>query len=178
MSQTSSGGGSQLELQKSLSEINGPQLDLKNSFSEAETRTKSQYSGAYPRVTGFDISMDEEILELLAEIDRGGSGIDINGLTHAYLYNNKFYNCTSNIAGSGGYVVDEDNSSLASSPFTNAGSGDFTVDTQVKAAGFPAYVGGSQITTTPTYIDVGAAQRQEPAGGGSTVIIARPKRLL
>ena len=108
----------------------------------------------------------------------GGSGIDINGLTHAYLYNNKFYNCTSNIAGSGGYVVDEDNSSLASSPFTNAGSGDFTVDTQVKAAGFPAYVGGSQITTTPTYIDVGAAQRQEPAGGGSTVIIARPKRLL
>ena len=47
-------------------------------------------------------------------------------------------------------------------------SDDFTVDDSVKSAGHPSYIGGTAITSTPTHIDTGAAQREESGGGGLT----------
>ena len=52
--------------------------------------------------------------------------------------------------------------------YTNRGGRDFSVGTNVKAMGFPLqsrFVGANR-TATKSYVDIGAAQRQE-AGGGS-----------
>ena len=52
----------------------------------------------------------------------------------------------------------------SSSPFGNPSTNDFSVSTEAKEQGFPQLVNGS-ITTN--FQDVGAAQREEPTGGGS-----------
>ena len=53
--------------------------------------------------------------------------------------------------------------------FTNSGAGDYSIGTNLKAQGYPLggtlYVG--KTSTTYSYIDPGAAQRVEPAGGGT-----------
>ena len=50
--------------------------------------------------------------------------------------------------------------------FTNAGTGDFTVGTNMKAVGVGYYPLGAD-TLPISYMDIGAAQRVEPSGGGS-----------
>jgi len=63
---------------------------------------------------------------------------------------------------------------LSSNPFTNAGSGDFSLNSTAgggaacKAAGFP----GAMIGGGTGYVDIGALQHQD-AGGGSSTIIAQ-----
>lgn len=52
--------------------------------------------------------------------------------------------------------------------YTNAAGLDFSIGVNTKAAGFPdsaEYIGAGQ-STTYSYVDIGAAQREEPAGGG------------
>jgi hypothetical protein len=53
--------------------------------------------------------------------------------------------------------------------YADATNKDFSAGTGVKAEGFPdstRKVGGNPATGTTSYVDIGAAQRQEPAGGG------------
>lgn len=52
--------------------------------------------------------------------------------------------------------------------YANASGADFSVGVAAKALGFPGLLRGS---STTTYVDIGAAQRQEAAGGGATLFI-------
>lgn len=57
--------------------------------------------------------------------------------------------------------------------YTDAANGDFSVGTNVRAKGFPdatRYIGANQ-SLTRSYVDIGAAQRQEAASGGGGAII-------
>lgn len=74
-----------------------------------------------------------------------------------------------NAVGAGDHDV-----TLSADPFTNAGSGDFSLNNTagggaaLRAAGFPgAYLGG----LTTGYLDIGAVQHQSVAGGGG---LSRP----
>ncbi len=55
--------------------------------------------------------------------------------------------------------------------YTSTGGNDFSIGTNLKAQGYP--LGGTlpvgTTSSTYSYVDPGAAQRQEPAGGGGTV---------
>jgi hypothetical protein len=52
---------------------------------------------------------------------------------------------------------------LTADPFTDPSNGNFEVDTTLKALGFPSSYPG---ISTNQFIDIGAAQREEPTGGG------------
>lgn len=113
-----------------------------------------------------NILVENNIFEGLS--GSGAIGIDAPFTPENGIYrNNKAFNCTTafNITN---YSLSENNSTLSSSPFTDPSNNDFTVNDSVKAAGFPSYIGGRHFTSTPTYIDVGAAQRQETSGGGGS----------
>lgn len=64
--------------------------------------------------------------------------------------------------------------------YTAASSGNFSLGTNLKAQGYPLagtrYVGKTSITYS--YIDPGAAQREEPAGGGISLINRRDNSLM
>lgn len=83
------------------------------------------------------------------------------------IINNSFYNCTSNILNITETFSIFDKGTLAGSGFTAGGSHDLTATTALKAIGYPGTLENVALTG---YLDVGALQRQEPAGGGSTVI--------
>ena len=57
--------------------------------------------------------------------------------------------------------------------YTNAATGDFSIGTNLKAKGYPLagslYVG--KTSTTYSYVDPGASQRQESAGGGGGPLV-------
>ena len=91
----------------------------------------------------------------------GGIGYDTADGSNMYLYSNRAYNNTTNFD-TAGAVVDSDNSATAASALTNPGAGDFSVGTDLKAGAYPTSFKG---TSTNQYMDIGAAQRQEPAGG-------------
>lgn len=56
-----------------------------------------------------------------------------------------------------------DNDTAIAASFTNAAGGDFSIGTALKALGFPAGILG---TSSTSYVDIGAVQRQEAAAGG------------
>ncbi len=78
-------------------------------------------------------------------------------------------NCASfnNTKLAGTYMIDSGAIALSASPFTNAGSGDFSLNTTsgggaaCRAAGIPGTLGSST-----GHADVGAIQHADPAGGG------------
>jgi hypothetical protein len=86
-----------------------------------------------------------------------------------HLVGNAYYNCTANISGITETFAIFDNGSLGSAAFTAPGSQDFSVGTVAKALGFPGKF--ENTSAYQGYLDVGAVQRQEPAGGGSTYVI-------
>jgi len=90
----------------------------------------------------------------------GGKGVDVAG-NNATLLSNRFYNCTTNMTLTGNPAINEDNSSLSASGFTNAATGDFTPTTEVTATAFP-----SAYSTTTNYLDHGAVQKEAGGGGG------------
>lgn len=87
-------------------------------------------------------------------------------LAHGYCDFNNYYNNTSGTilnatAGANDTAVDP--------TFTNAGSADFSIGTNMKATGFPStsrFVGANK-SATKSYVDIGAAQRQESGGGAA-----------
>lgn len=83
-----------------------------------------------------------------------------------WCFNN---NTKDNTSGDTPTAGGRDNPSLTPS-YTNAASDDFSIATNLKGKGYPEggalYVGRN--SATYSYVDIGAAQRQEPAGAGTT----------
>lgn len=79
-------------------------------------------------------------------------------------HNNVFYNNTSG-ATLPTTISAMTGTSTANPAFTNAGSGDYSVGTAMKAIGYPTTKVGGYSGTTQSYVDPGAAQRQEVSGG-------------
>lgn len=88
------------------------------------------------------------------------SGFDIRIVGYNALYNN---NTPYSIADQKFLDLTSADATLLASPFTNAAGGNFSVSTALKALGWPSSFLGS---ATNTYVDIGAAQRQEAVGGG------------
>jgi len=109
----------------------------------------------------------------------GGVGIntesDVFGDGGYIVRNNKYYNNTTNESLSGLNVIYENNAAVGSSALTNPGTGDFSVGTDLKAAGFPTAFNG---ISTNQFIDVGAAQREEVAAAAAIVLQGRHNVLL
>jgi len=63
-------------------------------------------------------------------------------------------------------ITTNDQFGITTSPFTDPSTGDFSVDTQLKSKGLDWFTGGGTTATTVSHTDIGAAQREEPAGGG------------
>ena len=137
----------------------------------SETRftvTARHYAGIYGTV----LTSDLIAITLMGLSGAGGDAIEISGKV-GFLGYNAFYNntATNNIASQIYINKTANDVALGASPFTNAAGGDFSVSAALKALGFPiSFLGAS----TNTYIDIGAAQRNEPAaalvteaGGGT-----------
>ena len=92
----------------------------------------------------------------------GGVGINSSASDSVSLISNRYYNNTTHRS-DGVLIINTDNSATAASALTNPGGGDFSVGTDLKAGAYPTTFKGS---STSQYVDIGAAQRQEPAGGG------------
>lgn len=76
---------------------------------------------------------------------------------------NGYYNCTANRSGLTEDFNIFDVGTLASDPFVNAAGHDFTLNPVAKALGFPGLF--ENISAFQGYLDLGAVQRIEPAGG-------------
>lgn len=122
--------------------------------------------------TGFGVNMAASDMILVNNIFAGFSGVGGRGILYssawaAVMGNNAFYNNTTDISGTPLIRYSLANISLSNAPFTNAGSGDFSIATaaqaELKAAGWPSSFNG---ISTNQYLDVGAAQIQIPTGGG------------
>lgn len=100
----------------------------------------------------------------------GGNGIEITSTAGAVIYgHNKFYNNTTDEDLSGDIQLNLGNNDvLGSSPLTDPSADDFTVSTALKALGYPGSFKGA---STSQFLDVGAAQREEPAGGGGGLLV-------
>ena len=80
-------------------------------------------------------------------------------------YNNYFNNTGNAIDNAGTNTAVNDNDQEVDPGFTDAANDDFSIGTALKADGYPgAYDSGN----TTSFLDLGGAQRQEPAGGGTT----------
>lgn len=82
-----------------------------------------------------------------------------NDRTKRFMDYNNFYGNDGNY----GTISAGSHDTTLDPQYTGAGSNDFSVGTNLKAIGFPSTLRGS---ATPTYIDIGCAQRQEAGGGG------------
>ena len=109
----------------------------------------------------------------------GNGGYGINAASGAnnnkqfINFNNFGTGGTANTSGTMNNIDAGDNDLGVDPQYTNANTGDFSVGTNVKALGFPdasRSVGANQSNTT-TYVDVGAAQREEPAGNGGGLLV-------
>jgi hypothetical protein len=98
----------------------------------------------------------------------GKAAINLTGSNPAWVraIANSYFNCTANTSGLGDQPMFFDNGTLGASGYVAPGSHDFTASTALKAIGFPGAFRGE---TYVGYADTGAVQRQEPAGGGTTV---------
>lgn len=97
----------------------------------------------------------------------GGDGIELSVVMGVLGYN-AFFNNANPLTFTGRKLIDLTlhDVTLGASAFTNPAGANFAVSTALKALGFPAsFLGAS----TNTYIDIGAAQRQEPAGGAVSI---------
>lgn len=89
-----------------------------------------------------------------------GISFDANYPLNFFNYNNLFNNTTARSNATAG------TNDIALDPqFVAAGTGNFAVGTNMKAAGFPGTF-GADISTTIGYTDIGAVQRQESSSGG------------
>lgn len=94
----------------------------------------------------------------------GGVGIYAADFEVGVLRGNRYYNNTTNESlGGTAPIINADNSAVGSSALTDPGNEDFSVGTDLKAGAWPtSYPSISQTQ----YLDIGAVQREEPAGGG------------
>ena len=100
----------------------------------------------------------------------GGNGIEIVSTAGVAFYgHNKFFNNATDEDLSGDIWLNLGNNDvLGSSPLTDPSTDDFTVSTALKALAYPSSFKGA---STGQFLDVGAAQREEPAGGGGGLLV-------
>lgn len=98
----------------------------------------------------------------------GASATD--GLANLFDYNNYFGNVTA----ARNNVPTGPNDRALDPQFTNRAGGDFSIGTNLKALGFPGLFPGGFSTG---YLDIGAVQRQEPAGGGTTIVLPQFRKV-
>lgn len=98
----------------------------------------------------------------------GVGGIGIKNTIVGLVGYNGLYNNTNPYTQTHPPVIDLSANDVVplSSPLTSPATGDFSVSTVLKAKGFPVSFLGS---ITNDYVDIGAAQRQEPAGGAVSI---------
>ncbi len=116
------------------------------------------------------------VLNNIAEgfVGVGGAGYSGSSTDHwtAWGHNAAFNNTEGDErSGSGTETMVDlggDDIPLAASPFTAPGSNDFSVGTEVKATAMPNFTGGATTPGTTQFLDMGAAQREEAGGGGTT----------
>lgn len=113
---------------------------------------------------GIGLNMNDSEANLIANNIIYGFTTGINFSAEAkinrFMYNNLYNNTTARTnatAGIGDIALDP--------AFTNAATGDFTPGTNMKAVAFPGAFPGGTVTG---YLDIGAVQRVEGAGGGAT----------
>lgn len=102
----------------------------------------------------------------------GGYGINAAASSNpSFLdYNNFGTGGTANTSGSMANLTAGSNDLAVDPGYTNQANDDYSVGTNVKALGFPnstRNIGANPTNGTKTYVDVGAAQRQEAASSGS-----------
>jgi hypothetical protein len=100
-------------------------------------------------------------------VNCGGYGVNNSSGTNSFLIsliNNGFFNCTSGQTNGITEAFQFGAVSLSADPFTNAAGADFSINgtAGAKAAGLPGAFEGESYTS---YLDIGAVQRQESAGG-------------
>jgi hypothetical protein len=112
----------------------------------------------------------------------GGFGVNFASLTAAkvlaygpLLKGNATHSNTSGACNLSGVL--EDGIDGTNPTYTNSGSADFSIGTNLKALGYPTGGVGPSATTT-TYTDPGAAQRQEPSGGSAGARLVGPSALV
>ena len=116
-------------------------------------------SGIYAPSTQYGVHIRDNIIE---GFNGTGEGI-YTGTSISYIGNNRFFNCSPNITGTARIM--EDNLTLAASAFADPASNDFTVSEEFRNLGRLTHIGGSRILTTPTFVDLGAAQLASGGGG-------------
>lgn len=135
---------------------------------------------------GIDYTGDNDGLSALTILNNilsnnGGYGINFTGLTAAKVLargtvvkGNNTYGNTSGASNLSGVLEDDPG---LDPQYANAAGGDYSIGTNLKAQGFPEANVGST-SATRSYVDIGAAQREEPAGGGGITFFRRGGTLM
>lgn len=99
----------------------------------------------------------------------GAGGIGMICDKYAFLANNAFYNCTTNISGEASSIALSPNITLAADPFVNAAGGNFEIDgdSDASEAAWPQAFKG--LATTANAADIGAVQSGAGSGGGVSI---------
>lgn len=93
------------------------------------------------------------------------TGINSAAVVGTNYYNhNNIYNCTTPLVN----VTAGPNDVSINPQFTDAANGNFSIGVNLKALGSP---GAFPAGLTTSYVDIGAAQRQEPAGGSGSITV-------
>ncbi len=88
------------------------------------------------------------------------------GERSAVLFDNDWHDCPNGIANRNRALIDVRNNDVGEQPFVDPAGGDFTVIESLRGEGWPDYVGGDRIQTSPTFVDPGAVQSTSTGGGG------------
>ena len=109
--------------------------------------------------------------------NNGGYGLNLShasstaaalGATNFVMEGNCFYNNTSGKYNPSG-LTNSGSEQTGDPTFTNSAGGDYSIGTNLKAKGYP--LGGTlkigTTSSTDSYVDIGAAQRQEAAASGT-----------
>ncbi len=122
---------------------------------------------------------DTIIINNIIEGFSGSGGIGLQVTSDDELFRvgyNAFYNNATAKSISGTMKDDQtaNDTALGSSVFADPSSGDFSIDDTLAAGAFVMFRGGGVDTGTDQFLDLGGAQREEPEGGGDTIIIPAP----
>ena len=124
---------------------------------------------------GGNAANDDNVILLNNHIEgfSGTGGVAFEDIRmYSIIGGNSTYNCTHDDLTAGTYADAGNNHfDLASSPLADPANGDFSLTGELAAmrgGGIPMWTGEGVISQ---YIDIGAAQREEPAGGGSESVV-------
>lgn len=134
-------------------------------FSTASTIiSNTLFGAATPAGTGINIASTASTHLVVMNNTISGFATGINSAASVgvnfFDYNNFFNNTTDRVN-----VTAGPNDTALDPGFADAANGNFAIGANLRAKGFPGVFPGGLSTG---YLDIGAVQRQEPAGGGSS----------